>query len=117
MFDTSGYHPEGLPIKAAANKKVIGMFKDKACEKQIEEFVGFRAKLYSYTTEEEEHKKCKGIKKDVFKNRITHYKDCLFSKVTKLRSMNTIRSHLHDVYTEEVNNIALSAKVLMTIRD
>ena len=43
------------------------MFKDEACGKQIEEFVGLRAKLYSYKMAGEEKKKCKGIKKVVVK--------------------------------------------------
>jgi len=47
-FDTSDYlkdHPSG--IKSGVNKNVIGMFNNKAGGKQIEEFVGLRAKLYS----------------------------------------------------------------------
>src|SRR5579872_738094 len=57
-FDTSDYpkdHPSG--IKTGVNKKVIGMFKDEACGKQIEKFVGLRAKLDSYKLADEEHKK------------------------------------------------------------
>jgi hypothetical protein len=45
-FDTSDYpkdHPSG--IKAGVNKKVVGMFKDEAAGKQIEEFVGLRCKV------------------------------------------------------------------------
>jgi hypothetical protein len=45
-FDTSDYpkdHPSG--IKVGVNKKVIGMFKDEAAGKQIEEFVGLRCKV------------------------------------------------------------------------
>jgi hypothetical protein len=59
----------------------------------------------------EDHKKCKGVKKNVVKNAITHddYKDCLFTKREQSRKMNVIRSHQHDIYTEEVNKIALSA--------
>ena len=55
------------------------MFKDEAAGKQIEEFVGLRSKLYSYKMAGEDHKKCKGVKKNVVKNAITHedYKDCL----------------------------------------
>ena len=109
-FDTSEY-PEGLPLKAGVNKKVIGMFKDEACGKQIEEFVGLRAKLYSYKIAGKEEKKCKGIKKVVVKNRITHddYIKCLKTKAEQLRKMIILRSDMHDVYTEEVNKIALSA--------
>ena len=114
-FDTSDYpkdHPSG--IKTGVNKKVIGMFKDEASGKQIEEFVGLRAKLYSYKMFDDgkENKKCKGIKKNVVKKTITHddYKDCLFTKREQHRRMNVFRSHLHDIYTEEVNKVALSAE-------
>ena len=111
-FDTSNYpkdHPSG--ILTGVNKKVIGMFKDEASGKQIAEFVGLRAKLYSYRVEESyEEKKCKGVKKAVIKKTITFndYKDCLFDNKPAMRKMNVIRSHLHTVYTETVNKIALS---------
>ena len=111
-FDTSNYpkdHPSG--ILTGVNKKVIGMFKDEAAGKQITEFVGLRAKLYSYRVEEGyEEKKCKGVKKAVIKRTITFddYKDCLFNNKPAMRKMNVIRSHLHTMYTETVNKIALS---------
>ena len=111
-FDTSNFpkdHPSG--IEADRNKKVVGMFKDEAGGEIIEEFVGLRAKLYSYRISgKEDHKKCKGIKKVVVRKSITHddYKKCLFTREEQLRKMNVIRSHLHDVYTEEVNKVALS---------
>ena len=61
MFDTSNYHknhPSG--IETGVNKKIIGMFKDEAGGKIIEEFVGLRAKLRA------KGQRCKGIsrKKD-----------------------------------------------------
>ena len=111
-FDTSNYpkdHPSG--ILTGVNKKVIGMFKDEAAGKKIAEFVGLRAKLYSYKIEESyEEKKCKGVKKAVIKKTITFndYKDCLFDNKPAMRKMNVIRSHLHTMYTETVNKIALS---------
>ena len=111
-FDTSDYpkdHTSG--IETGVNKKVIGMFKDEAGGKQIEEFVGLRSKLYSYKMAGEDHKKCKGVKKSVVKKTITHddYKDCLFTRRVQLRKMNVIRSRLHDIYTEDINKVALSA--------
>ena len=116
-FDTSDYppnHPSGIP--SGFNKKVLGVFKDEVKGKIIDEFVGLRAKLYSYkmfVDEEESEKcrKCKGIKKAVVKNSITHadYKTCLFTGKKQLRKMNIIRSHKHDVYTEEINKVALSS--------
>ena len=73
-FDTSNYpkdHRSGIPTEK--NKKVIGMMKDEAGGKIIKEFIGLRAKLYSYKMYEgKEEKKCKGIKKNVIKARITH---------------------------------------------
>ena len=112
-FDTSEYprdHPSG--IETGVNKKVIGLFKDEAAGKQIEEFVGLRAKLYSYRMVGEDHKKCKGVKKNVVKNSITHedYRDCLFTRRAQSRTMNVIRSHRHDMFTEQINKIALSAE-------
>ena len=43
------------------------MFKDEDGGKQIEEFVGLRAMLYSYRMDGEDHRKCKGVKKYVVK--------------------------------------------------
>ena len=110
-FDNSNYppnHPSGIP--SGFNKKVLGMFKDEAGGKVIDEFVGLRVKLYSYKMlEGEESKKCKGVKKSVVKKSIAleDYKKCLFTGKEQLRKMNIIRRHRHEVYTEEVNKIAL----------
>ena len=87
-FDTSNFpkdHPSNIPT--GINKKVIGMMKDEAGGKIIEEFVELKAKLYSIKMHEnkKEEKKCKGIKKSVIKKTITHqdYKDCLISGKNK----------------------------------
>ena len=112
-FDTSDYpenHPSGIPT--GINKKVLGMFKDEAAGKIIKEFVGLRAKLYSYKMDEGgESKKCKGIKKQVVTTSIKHedYKTCLRTGKEQLRKQNILRSYEHEVYTEEVNKVALSA--------
>ena len=112
-FDTSDYpegHPSGIPT--GINKKVLGMFKDETAGKIIKEFVGLRAKLYSYKMDEgKENKRCKGIKKAVVEKSITHgdYKTCLETGKEQLRKQNIIRSYEHTLYTEEVNKIALSA--------
>lgn len=53
---------------------------------------------------------CKDIKKEIIKKSISvnDYKYCLFNNQSKMRKMNVIRSHLHDIYTETVNKVALS---------
>ena len=51
--------------------KLLWMFKDKAGGKQIVEFVGLRAKLYSYKILGGfEEKKCKGVTKNITKSSI-----------------------------------------------
>ena len=112
-FDTSDYpknHPSGIPT--GINKKVLGKMKDEAAGKIIKEFVGLRAKLYSYKMDDGgEIKKCKGIKKQVVESSISHedYKTCLLTGKEQLRKQNILRSYNHEVYTEEVNKVALSA--------
>ena len=112
-FDTSDYpenHPSGIPT--GENKKVSGMMKDEAAGKIIKEFVGLRSKLYSFVMDDGgEIKKCKGIKKQVVESSIRHehYKTCLTTGKELLRKQNILRSYEHEVYTEEVNKVALSA--------
>ena len=56
-------------------------------------------------------KKAKGTKKGIIKRRIMfeNYKDSLFNNNTILRSQLRFKSDLHNVYTEEVNKIAISS--------
>ena len=87
------------------------MFKDEVAGKQITHFVGLRPKLYSFKIEEDrEVKKCKGIKKNVIKKKLDFddYVKCLFSGEKELRKMKIIRSEKHDIYSKEVNKVALS---------
>ena len=111
-FDTSDYPPNHKSsIQTGVNKKVIGMFKDEVAGKQITHFVGLRPKLYSYKVEDEKDlKKYKGIKKNVVKKSLDldDYVKCLFSGEKEMRSMKIIRSEKYDIYSKEVNKIALS---------
>ena len=83
-IDTSDYptnHPSG--IKTGLNSKVLGKFKDEAAGKQIVEFVGLPAKLYSYKMlDGSEDKKYKGVTKNITKSSIQFddYRECLFSR-------------------------------------
>ena len=62
-------------------KKVIGKFKDEAAGKPILEFVGLKSKMYSYKIGEEEHKKAKGVKKNVVKrNQASRLLRCTFQE-------------------------------------
>ena len=109
-FDTSA-HRSDRPLPTGLNKKVIGLMKDEMGGDIIEEFVSLRPKLYSYRVGSKEHKKCKGIKKNVVKKTLAFedYKNCLFNKTNILRSQLLFRSYKHDVHTIEVNKLALSS--------
>ena len=111
-FDTSDYPPDHKSgILTGVNKKVIGVFKDEVAGRQITHFVGLRPKLYSFKVEESNTaKKCKGVKKAVVKKQIEFddYVQCLFSGEKQMRSMKIIRSENHDIYSKEVNKVALS---------
>ena len=107
-FDTSDYpekHPTRLP---RMNKKILGMMKDEASGKTIAEFAGLRSKLYSFRMYDgKASKKCKGVKKALtFEN----YRDCLFNGTTYQAKFNVLRSRKHNVTTECVTKVALSAK-------
>ena len=112
-FDTSNFaknHPSG--IKTGCNKNVIGMMKDECGGEQILEFLGLRAKMYSYRVNKKEEKKAKGVKKNVIKKDISYsdYYNCLVERVNpKYRKTNLIASHKHEIYSEAVNKVALSA--------
>ena len=56
------------------------------------------------------NKKVKGTKKCVIKQKVMfqNFKDCLFNNKNVYTSQERFKSYNHDVYTEKVNNIALS---------
>ena len=71
-----------------------------------------RPKTYSYLTDDcKEDKKAKGTKKCVMKRMIefNDYKNCLRNDEVVLKSQQIFRSKGHDVYTENINKIALSS--------
>ena len=113
MFDTSNYaknHSSG--IKTGCNKKVIGMMKDECGGEQILKFLGLRAKIFSYRVNEKEEKKAKRVKKNVIKKdiRFSDYYKCLVERINPIyRKMKLIRSHEHEIYSETMSKVALSA--------
>ena len=78
----------------------------------ITEFAALRPETYSYMTDEfVEMKKAKGIKKCMIKKmlKFEDYKRCLFGNESMLKSQQRFKSENHDVYTENINKIALSS--------
>ena len=109
-FDTSNYECN-RPLPIGKNKKVIGLIKDELGGKIITEFVTLRPKTNSYSTDDgKEDKKAKGTKKCVIKRMIKFddYKNCFLKDKVLLKSQQRFISKKHDVYTEDINKIALS---------
>ena len=110
-FHTSNYEVDRqLPTRK--NKKVIGLMKDELGGGVITEFVALRPKTYLYLTDDcKEDKKAKGTKKCVIKRMIKFddYKNCLLNGEVVLKSQQRFKSKGHDVYTENVNKVALSS--------
>ena len=109
LFDTSNY-PVNHSVYSNLNKKVLGKFKDETAGVPIKEFVGLRAKLYSYKVGEQEEKKAKGIAKNVVKKEIQmdDYRRVLLEGSIIYRSMQTFGTNKHQIYTKKVNKVALS---------
>ncbi|XP_066933766.1 uncharacterized protein [Clytia hemisphaerica] len=113
LYDFSNY-PEDHKCYSAANRLVIGKFKDELGSLNMEEFVGLRSKMYSFTYKMEdkmkEIKKAKGVKKSVVKRKISHmdYVKTLFEDEDQYREWNSFRSYKHRIYTIKVNKKSLS---------
>ena len=78
----------------------------------MKEICALRAETYAYIMDDDsEKKKAKGTKKCVIKRRLLFedYKDCLFNDKIISKSQKRFKSDNHKVYTEEINNIALSS--------
>ena len=109
-FDTSNYPENHKGIKQRVNKKIIGMKKDEPAGDELVEFVGLRAKLYAYETDNSKTSMiCKGVKKLVVKDiTFDHYIKYLFEGHITMRKMNVIKSQKHQMYTETINKVALT---------
>jgi hypothetical protein len=109
-FDLSDY-PVGHELHDPTNSKVEGVFKNESI-KQITEFVGLRAKLYSYSVHNDsnKHLRCKGVKTSVANKElnIDRYKSTLFNREKFSVVQNGIRSYKHELFTESVQKVALS---------
>ena len=109
-FDTSNYEVN-RPLPTGKNKKIIGLMTDELGEKIITELVNLRPKTYSLVTDDgKEDKKAIGTKKCIIKKMIkfNDYNKCLFNDELTLKSQQRFISKKHDVYTENINKIALS---------
>ena len=100
------------PLPISKNKKVIGLFKNELGGRIMTEFVGLRSKTYAYLmSDDTEKKKEKGTKKCLIKRRLMfkNYIDYLLNNKIILQSYQRFKSNYHNVYTEQISQIALSS--------
>ena len=104
-LDTSNYEVS-RPLPAGKNKNVIALMKNELGGK----IITLRPKTYSFLTDDgKEDKKAKGTKKCIIKKMIkfNDYKKSLLDDEVILKSQQRFISKKHDVYTENINKIAL----------
>ncbi len=128
-FDWSGYpatHPvfSGMSDNAIAalqkqNKKVIGKMKDELDGYRMSEFVGVRAKCYSFEVDERDRDayftkkrstmKNKGISSAVVKHQLVHddYRKCVLESQRKFVDIRSVRSYAHQIHTLRQVKLAL----------
>ncbi|XP_044588766.1 uncharacterized protein LOC123267945 [Cotesia glomerata] len=101
-FDTSDYPLDNKFGMPQANKKVLGLMKDKNNGEIMSEFVGLRAKLYAFKlhNKNEAKKRAKGVKGSTLRSiTFEDFKQCLFDHVEVKRDQYLIRSVRHEVKT------------------
>ena len=122
FVDTSNYAKDH-PLYSSQNAKSLGKMKDDTARKSVQEFVGFRSKMYSLKYEVivendlgetlkyfKDKKTAKGVSRAVIDKQLKHdtYRDCLFQQTSLNHEMNFIRSHCHQLYSITVNKTSLS---------
>lgn len=116
-FDTSEYAIDNIYNLPLLNKKTLGMMKDECKGNLIKEFIGLRAKMYSFKIissenniiKSKEIKKLKGVKKSVTsKLTINDFRNCLYRKQNQVHTMYLFKSKLHEIYTQEYMKVSLN---------
>lgn len=112
-FDLSNF-PTDHPLHSRVNQKIKGTFKIEHADKTIVEFIGIRAKMYSFRFLECKHlvKKAKGINRTAMnKLSFQNYKQALTQSRPEDQHycrFKTITSKRHQLYTEEKRKKGLS---------
>ena len=112
-FDTSNFDKnDNRPMPIDKNKKALGLFKGELGGKIMKQFSTLRPKTYAYLLDaDSEIKKAKGTKRCVIKSKLMfeNYEDSLFNKKIIMQSQLRLKSDYHDMYTEEINKVALNS--------
>ena len=108
LFDFSNYLTKSN-LYDNSNKLVIRKLKDETRGVAIEEFIGLKPQIYSLLVDNSEHKKAKGVNKNVVSTiNHTEYKDFSLNNNCIRHSMNSIQNKDDIIGTYEINEISLS---------
>ena len=107
MFDFSNYSTRSKHYDNS-NKLAIGKMKDEAGVVAIKEFVGLKPELYPFFLDNGEHKKAKGVNRNVATISHNEYKDVLLNNKCLRLSMNRIQSKDNRIGTYEIIKISYS---------
>lgn len=111
LFDTSNFSIPNVH-NIPKTQSVVGKMKDEYSGMPIEGFFGTGAKAYCVKVNDSVIKKAKGVTKSVIKNQLhlVDYKQIVEDGGLIYRKMYVFSSHLHTIYTELKNKVALSAQ-------
>ncbi|XP_057294564.1 uncharacterized protein LOC130623081 [Hydractinia symbiolongicarpus] len=112
-FDTSTYSKDdGRPLPIGKNEKVVGLMKDELSSKIMTEFITLRAKLYftrvSRKRARSQSKRCEEVCHKEIHHLQRLYQRCLEDGVDIYKTWVCIQNKGHQIYTQEVNKLALN---------
>ena len=111
-MDFSGYD-KNQKCYDAANKKVLGKFKDEVDGKIMRGFKGLRPTCSAFEMhgDEKEFKKCNGTAKNTVKRQIKYddYNKVLETNEVINRSFNSIRSKNNKIYSINTTKVSLNS--------
>lgn len=102
QFDTSDFPVNNQYNIDLQNKKVYGLMKDENNGHVMKKFVGLRAKMYCFMTQDGGVcKRAKGVKKSILKKKLNfeQYYNCLFNTCSITHKQSIILSAKHKLYS------------------
>ncbi|XP_015115958.1 uncharacterized protein LOC107040393 [Diachasma alloeum] len=111
-FDTYDYPERNVYGIPRVNKKMVGLMNDECGGKIMTDFIGLRAKLYTFKVmgEVKEKKRAKGVKGSTLRT-ITFdvYENCHLKQENLVKEQYFIQSKKHNVFTIKQSKLALSS--------
>ena len=109
ILDASNFDPSHK-LYDESRKSALGFFKSETGSKKILKFVGLRSKVYTFKTENEITKKCKGISKNYRKQiPFSSYEKCIQAISSHTQEQYTLASKSHQINLVKSQKLAFSS--------